>query len=163
MVNLVGSYDPEVSASDSVPPGDYVAEIVGADVVPVSNNSDKGQALALSWKVDGGQYEGWRITQRIMLWYEGNNAQTVRNIAERQLAAIREATGVARPEDSSDLFYIPCKIRYGQQRNNPEYSEIKGVMSLDDEAPQGEVNKEPEPDPAPKTKAPKSNPFKKGQ
>lgn len=181
MVSLAGKYDPDVASNSNPPEGEYVAELVGAEVVPVSQAANKGEALALTWKIKEGEHEGRHITQRLMLWFEGNNAPTVRRVAEERFASIREATGVKRPEDSSDLYYIPCVIRYGPQKKDPNYSDVKGVAAYDGVPPEFEGLKAMEPrktsgltanDMVPPhmqdreqqaaPEKPKSNPFKKG-
>jgi hypothetical protein len=57
--------------------------------------------------------------------------QQVVNIAYSQLAAYCAVTGRQGFNDTSELHNIPFMIEVGPQKNNPEYSEVKGVYFAD--------------------------------
>lgn len=134
MVDLVQQYDPEAESTgfDTLPLGDYVAQIIENTKEPISKNEDKGDCLSLCWKVTEGQYEGRLFWQRISLWFQGQEKTPgmVVKIANGQFAEVRKATGVAVPNDADELMFIPCMVSYGPQKNDPRYSEVKSVKPV---------------------------------
>lgn len=138
MANIAGSYDPNAAPSEDfapVPAGDYVAEIIDSAIEEISRQSAKGRCLKLVWKVNGGDFDGRQIWQRINLWPENmNNVQKVIEIANSQFASIRTATGVQFPNDTSELHHRPCMLRVTVRTDpNGQYApqnEVKSVAAL---------------------------------
>jgi hypothetical protein len=110
MANLNGTYDPNAEAGadlGKLPTGEYVAQIVDSDMKPTSNNS--GHFLELVYEViEPAALKGRKHWERLSL--DNPNAQAV-EIANRNFASIREATGVMAPRDSQELHYKPHVIR----------------------------------------------------
>ncbi|WP_163842489.1 DUF669 domain-containing protein [Pseudoxanthomonas sacheonensis] len=109
MANLTGMYNPEAEAQQDfapIPAGEYLARIVESDMKPTKNND--GQYLELVYEIMDGEYAKRRLWARLNL--ENKNDQTV-EIANRQMASIREATGVAQPRDSQELHNKPHVVR----------------------------------------------------
>ena len=88
------------------PVGKYVVQIVSSEMRPTKDGG--GQYLWLELDVLEGPLQGRKLFDRLNL--VNASAQTV-EIANRQMAAIREATGVANPQDSQELHYKPHVIR----------------------------------------------------
>jgi hypothetical protein len=134
MVDLNNQYDPNAEASqfDNLPAGTYEAQIVESAKEPISKDKGLGDCLNLCWQVVSGEFEKRLFWQRINLWWEGpeKNPGQVVQIANSQFKAVRDATGVQMPSDSSELHFIPCMVTYGPQKNNPEYSEVKAVKPV---------------------------------
>lgn len=108
MANLYGAYDPNAEAQQDLgklPTGEYVAQIIDSDMKASANG---GQYLALTYEVTEGPYKGRKHWENVNLY--NDNPQVV-EIANRQFASIREATGVAAPRDSQELHYKPHVIR----------------------------------------------------
>lgn len=135
MVDLVGAYDASAEAStgfEPLPPGQYVARIVDAKRNPISRRNDNGDCLNLTWKVDGGEHDGRLFWQRINLWLRGSNEAKVREIANAQFAAVREATGVPMPKSTDELLERPCLVTLKIKRypGYPERNEVTSVKPV---------------------------------
>lgn len=134
MVDISGSYDEqaEPSSFDRLPPfTDQRAKIIDSDVIDISNQSNMGRCLNLTWQIETGPLDGRIFWQRINLWAENmNNLDKVIQIANSQFAAIREATGKKSPRDTQELHHIPCLVSYGPQKKNPDYDEVKSVKAI---------------------------------
>lgn len=108
MANLNGMYNPEAEGSKEIgklPSGEYVAQIVESDMKPTKSG---GEFLELVYEVVEGEMKGRKHWERLNL--VNANAQTV-EIANRQMADIRAATGVIAPKLSEELHYRPHVIR----------------------------------------------------
>lgn len=132
MVDLVQQYDPDATGREDMPDGTYVAQIIESHKEPISKDKDLGDCLNLCWEVVEGELAKRLIWQRLNLWWTGAEktpGQVVR-IANGQFADIRKATGVAIPNDSDELHFIPCLLTYGRQKNDERYGEVKAVRPL---------------------------------
>jgi hypothetical protein len=132
MVDLVQQYDPEATGREDVPDGTYTAQIVESKKEPISKDKDVGDCLNLCWEVVEGPQAKRLIWQRLNLWWTGpeKTPGQVAKIANGQFADIRKATGVAIPNDSDELHFIPCLLTYGRQKNDERYGEVKSVRPL---------------------------------
>jgi hypothetical protein len=109
MARIAGAYNPEAETQTDfapLPSGEYLAQIIESDMKPTKNNG--GEYLELVYAVVDGEFKNRKVWARLNL-INGND-QTV-EIANRQMASIREATGVANPQDSQELHYKPHLIR----------------------------------------------------
>ena len=109
MANLTGKFNPEAEAAadfSAIPSGEYLAHVVDSDMKPTKKND--GEYLELVHEILDGEFKGRRIWANLNL--DNPNAQAV-EIANRQMASIREATGVLNPTDSQQLHYKPMVIR----------------------------------------------------
>jgi len=109
MALLTNLYNPDAEAQPDfspIPTGEYLAQIVDSDMKPTKNNT--GEYLELAYEIVDGDYKGRRVWVRLNL--VNANPQAV-EIANRDFAAIRQATGVLNPRDSADLHRKPHVIR----------------------------------------------------
>lgn len=109
MANISNLYNPEAEAQadfSAIPTGEYPAVIVDSDMKPTKKND--GQYLELVHEITAGDFKGRKVWGNLNL--DNPNAQAV-EIANRQMASIREATGVMNPTDSQQLHYKPMVIR----------------------------------------------------
>lgn len=143
MAILTGAFDPNAESQKDLaklPTGEYVAQIVESDLKPTAGNT--GHYLELVYEVMEGPLKGSKHWERLNL--DNPSAKTV-EIANRQFASVREATGVANPRDSQELHRKPHVIRIehfpagteytagtkkGQKRDRDE-SQIKAWKKLD--------------------------------
>lgn len=142
MANLNNIYNPDAEAQQDLgklPTGEYVAQIIDSDLKPTQSG---GQYLELTYEVTEGPLKGRKHWERLNL--DNANAQVV-EIANRQFASVREATGVPNPRDSAELHFRPHVIRVefypagsakrnGQVRDRDE-SNIKAWKKLDGATP----------------------------
>lgn len=143
MGNLTGKYDPEASAQQELgklPTGEYQVVIVESDVKP--NKSNTGEYAELVYEVIDGPCKGRKLWANLTLTHTNEMAQS---IGQRQMASLREATGVANPNDTQDLHYKPHIIRvefypvdsviaYGSKKGTKrqyEENEIKAWKKLE--------------------------------
>jgi hypothetical protein len=144
MANLYGTYDPNAEAQQdfaAIPSGEYTAQIVDSDMKPTKKND--GEFLELEYDVMDGEFKGRKLWARLNLKSPNVQAQ---EIANRQFASIREATGVANPRDSQELHYKPHVIRVefipaGTTQKNGytttrDGNEVKAWKKLEGVAPQ---------------------------
>lgn len=109
MARIGGLYNPEAETQTDIAPipaGEYLAHITESDMKPTKKND--GEYLELEYTVLEGEYKGRKVWARLNL--DNPNAQSV-EIANKQMASIRLATGVANPQDSVELHYKPHVIR----------------------------------------------------
>ena len=96
----------EKGSTEPIPAGQYVASVFDASVGPLK--SGKGQAVSLTWEIDGGEYSGRRIFDRIIIAHE--NADAMR-IGRAKLKDIAVACGVTEAiTDLSVICHKPCSI-----------------------------------------------------
>ena len=109
MANLFGTYDQNAEAQQdfsAIPTGDYLSAIVDSDMKPTKK--EDGEYLELVWQVLEGEYKGRKVWGRFNL---KSTSEKAVEIANRQFASIREATGVTNPRDSQELHNKPHVIR----------------------------------------------------
>lgn len=134
MAQIGGHYDQNAEPNDfdQLPAGTYRAKIIESEIVDISEKSDKGRCLKLTWQVETGPLDGRLTWQRLNMWPNNmDNIEKVTSIANSQFASIRQATGKVAPQDSSELHHIPCTIVVGPQKNNPQYNEVKTVKPVE--------------------------------
>lgn len=135
MVDLAGEYDEQAEPSsnnfDPLPAGDYVAEVVQAEREPITRSTDKGDCLALTWKVRDGEYAGRLFWQRINLWWDApeKTPGKVREIANAEFAAIREATGIKMPKSTDEILERACLVRL-KTKADPGYNPRNEVVNV---------------------------------
>ncbi|MGV8956019.1 MAG: DUF669 domain-containing protein [Cypionkella sp.] len=109
MASLIGKFDPNAEAQTDpgkLPTGEYLVQVVDSDVKPTKNNT--GEYAELTYEVMDGPLKGRKHWARITL--DNQNKDAV-EIGQRQMASLREATGVANPRDTQDFHNIPHIIR----------------------------------------------------
>lgn len=160
MANIAGHYDQnaEPSEFDRIPAGTYRAKIAESEIADISEKSDKGRCLKLTWHFETGPYDGRLFWQRLNMWPKNmDNIDKVVTIANQQFAAIRQATGKLAPQDSTELHHIPCLITIGPQKNDANYDEVKSVkpIAVTTSAPQQQRSASP-PSSSPSKTAPQT-------
>ena len=123
---------------EQLPAGEYQAQVIESRREPVSrDHPEKGECLSLTWKITSGPLEGRLFWQRILLWFSGAEKTPGRTveIAQQQLSALCHATGQMALSNSEQLHYRPCIVRYGPQKNNPQYNQVKSVKPAGGQAP----------------------------
>lgn len=134
MGNLTGKFDPNAEAQQDMgklPTGEYLAHIVASDVKPTSNNT--GEYAEFEYVVLDGDFKGRKHWARITL--DNANDKAV-EIGQRQLASLREATGVANPTDTVDFHNKPhvIRIEFYPAGSEIQYGQKKGQKRDRDEA-----------------------------
>lgn len=119
-------------------PEGYPVIISGSEFVASKNNANNGY-LRLDLQVIEGEHTGATGAYRLNLFHE--NPKTV-EIAYRQLSAVCHCVSVFQVGDSAQLHNIPFRAVVGFQKRpvdwkdgDPEYTEVKGVLSYDGSAP----------------------------
>ena len=109
MALLNNLYNPDAESQTDfgkLPTGEYVAQIIDSDMKPTKAG---GQYLELTYEViEPAAYKGRKHWERLNLDHASGK---VVEIANRQFASVREATGVPNPRDSNELHYRPHVIR----------------------------------------------------
>jgi hypothetical protein len=145
-------FDPskeEGSHFDLIPPGEYVAEIIEAEIK--QPRSGDGHMLALTWRVSEGDYEGRQVWES--LCFQHSNEQT-QAIARRKLKDICAALEINEQITDPEVFkFKPVRVRIGIQVDKSgqydDSNKISRVRALEDDPG--------EPTPAPSSK-PKPQP-----
>lgn len=125
MASLAGYYsqDDKPAEFDTLPAGDYVAAIVDSEMKPTQAGT--GEYLKLKWQILEGQYANRVLFENLNL--QNPNAKAV-EIARGQLAAIRKATGVMSPNESSELHNIPVLLKVGCKKRTDGSEQIDNVI-----------------------------------
>jgi hypothetical protein len=154
-------FDPESQEGTSfelIPPGDYVAQIIEANIrQPKSGN---GHMLALTWKICEGEYEGRQVWET--LCYQHSNPQT-QDIARKKLKDLCVAFGITEQvSDPESFLFKPAKVRIGLQSDKygqfDDKNFVKRVLPLQD--PEATVQT-PKPTPTNPAVMPKMGPTTK--
>ncbi len=93
-------------AFEPVPAGQYVASITEATAGPLK--SGKGQAVMLTWQIDGGEHTGRLIFDRVIVAHESAAAM---KFGRQKLKDIADACGVK--DSITDLTVLqnkPCRV-----------------------------------------------------
>jgi hypothetical protein len=113
---LPETFDPsqeEGTKSDLLPIGIYLAQIIEA-AVTVPQSLD-GYSINTTWEIIGGEYEGRRVWQRIILQHSSGEAQ---KIGRREFKDLCDACGITQGFNSVEpLKFIQCKIRVGIEKD----------------------------------------------
>jgi len=111
---------------EPLPVGNYTAVITGCEQKQAKSNPANAY-LELSLSVVGGTHADRRIWSRLNLW---NQNQMSVEIAQRTLQQICIALGITRLGDSSELLNKPLQIVVGQDRRDPNNTEIRRFMKV---------------------------------
>jgi hypothetical protein len=94
---------------EPLPKGSYVASITDAKVGPLK--SGKGQAVSLTWEIDGDKYSGRLIFDRVIVAHESAQAM---KFGRQKFKDIADACGVTgQITDLRVLCNKPCLISVG--------------------------------------------------
>ena len=110
-----------------LPAGDYQAIITESETKATKDG--QGQYLQLKLQIQGGEFAGRVLFDRLNLW---NNNQQAQEIAQRALSAICHAVGILQVGDSQELHNRPLiatvKVRPASG-NYEANNEIKGYKA----------------------------------
>ena len=128
------TFDPTTQEGNSwevLPVGEYVAQIVEADIQ--QPNSGDGHHLALTWKIIEGDYEGRQVWQRITILHSSERAQT---IGRRTIKDLCVATDVAEKVADAEVFlFKPVRIRLGIEKDKqgiyPDKNKVSRILPLE--------------------------------
>lgn len=140
MANISGMYDPNAAPQaefGAIPTGEYEAVMIESDLKDVKPPKT-GKYLETVYEITSGEYKKRKLWHNVTL--NNPSAQAV-EIGNRQMASIREATGVMNAEDSQEFHYKPMLIRVEfipagtEQKNgyvtNKDTNEIKSWKKAD--------------------------------
>lgn len=141
------------STYDPVPAGEYPVIITESEVRDTKNGL--GRYLNLTLEIQGGQFQGRKLWDRLNLW--NNNAKAV-EIAQRQLAQACHAVGLLQVADSSELHFKPmiAIVRVSNEPGQNPQNEIRGYKPAGGVAAQA-----PAATPRPQSAAPAQAPWSK--
>lgn len=168
MVDLSGEYDVDAEASngfEALPPGRYTARLIDAKREAISRTKDSGDCLALTWKVEGGEHDGRLFWQRLNLWFHGTEKSPgkVRQIANGEFRAIRDAVGVPMPANTDELLERSCVVvlkNVTDNRGNPR-AEVSAVYPPGDSKAASGQQAAPRPQQAAPPATQRNNPFQR--
>ena len=110
-----------------LPAGDYTAIITESETKATKDG--QGQYLQLKLQIQGGEFAGRVLFDRLNLW---NNNQQAQEIAQRALSAICHAVGILQVGDSQELHNRPliATVKVKPASGNYEANnEIKGYKA----------------------------------
>lgn len=110
-----------------LPAGDYQAIITESETK--ATRDGQGQYLQLKLQIQGGEFAGRVLFDRLNLW---NNNQQTQEIAQRALSAICHAVGILQVGDSQELHNRPliATVKVKPASGNYEANnEIKGYKA----------------------------------
>lgn len=110
-----------------LPAGDYNAIITESETKATKDG--QGQYLQLKLQIQGGEFSGRTLFDRLNLW---NNNQQAQEIAQRALSAICHAVGILQVGDSQELHNRPliATVKVKPASGNYEANnEIKGYKA----------------------------------
>jgi hypothetical protein len=148
------TFDPSQEEGNTwslIPPGEYVAQMIEAEVSPTKKGD--GTVLRLVWKILEGDYENRQVWDYVTYRHPSEQAQSIgrKKIKDMCVAMdIQEAV-----QDAAVFLYKPAKIRVAIERDKDGVYEDKNkvtrVLPLEPKANSG-------PPPVPATSAPKPVP-----
>lgn len=113
MAEFPDTFDPAAVPEDDrsfdpIPAGDYQMQVIESEIKPTK--SGDGQMLVLTLEVMTGPHEKRRVWDRLNIRNANADAQ---RIAQRALADLCLATGIASLKDSDELHFKPFTARIG--------------------------------------------------
>ena len=152
-------FDPATEEGNSwelVPPGEYPAHAIAAEVKAPSTGD--GHGLTLTWKILEGNYEGRQVWQHITITHSNQQAQ---NIGRKMIKDICVALGIDEQLNSAEPFlYKPARIRVGIEVDKKGQYDDKNVVRR---VKVLVLENEPKPTPPSDTTAAKSAPAPRTQ
>lgn len=137
---LPETFEPENQQGNSwalIPIGEYPATIV--EIAVAQPKSGDGYYVAVTWKIDEGDYEGRQIWQRIVYLHSSEQAQ---GIGRKQLKDLCAATGLGgeHVEDVEVFLYKRAKIKVGVEHDKDgvydDKNKVLRICALDETSPQ---------------------------
>lgn len=116
--------EPQQTAFDPVPAGNYVAVITDSEIKPTRS----GRALKLTFRIVEGQHNGRLIWANLNVENQSAQAQ---EIAQKQLSALCHAVGVINLTDTLQLHDKPVRIRVKVRPAEGEYAASNDVTGYE--------------------------------
>lgn len=137
--------EPNKAGGLSFPVSDNRGHLVMiVDSGPRENSKKTGMLLVLQCQIQEGQHQGTVCEYTIN--YTHQNQQT-QDIGQREVSAIAHCVGVLRVGNSRELHNKPFRVLVRQQKENPQYTEVYGVLDVNGNEPkkagQGPVQSQP--------------------
>ena len=131
-----------------LPVGKHKVIISDSSIDEIGNK--KGGCIRFKLKVVEGPLEGITGDWQLNKYYIGDNAEKVREIADRDLSKICHVTGVFAVNDTRQLHNIPFIVDVTQQKGEgkEKYTEIKKVFDVNGNEP-GKAPQQPAQNQAP--------------
>jgi hypothetical protein len=119
--------EPAGGGFDPIPPGEYSATVVEADVK--TPRSGDGYMLSMQYKVDDGEYEGRRVFQTIVFQHSNETAQ---KIGRATMKSLCDACGLqAAVKDTQDFLFKPVRLKIGIEKDkNGAYDDRNRVLKI---------------------------------
>lgn len=122
------------------PEGMYLVAVETSKVDPTKNRD--GERLNLKWRVLEGEHANRIVFHGINIRHVNPKAQ---EIGQRELASLRQATGVLSARDSSEFHGIPCWMKLAIRPAGPDkqgvhreaQNEVKAIKRVES-APAGQ-------------------------
>lgn len=116
--------EPQQTAFDPVPAGNYVAVITDSEIKPTRS----GRALKLTFRIVEGQHNNRLIWANLNVENQSAQAQ---EIAQKQLSALCHAVGVINLTDTLQLHDKPVRIRVKVRAAEGEYAASNDVTGYE--------------------------------
>lgn len=113
---------------EPLPNGDYTCVLTGSELKKSGKGDDM---LSLELQVIDGEHKGRKLFDNLMRSH--SNPQVV-HIANEKLSALCHATGVLRPQDSTELHNLPITVtvKCKRRQDNGDWSnEVAGYKARD--------------------------------
>ena len=107
-----------------LPAGEYTAAITASEIKQTKDFT--GKYIKLEITIVDGQYKNRKLWQNLNLW---NRSKEAVDMAKRELASIKKATGVTNPQDTSQLHGHPVIIKLGIKPASDGY-DAQNVIKL---------------------------------
>lgn len=123
----LGSYDESAKPMEDytpLPANEYLMAIEESEVKPCKPDAagrSNGNRLNLKWRVLEGEHAGRILFHGVNIQHVNPKAQ---EIGQRELASIRQATGVLSARDSQEFHGIACLVKVAVRPPGPD---AKGV------------------------------------
>ena len=156
---LPETFDPETTEGNTwelLPVGQYTATIV--EIAVQQPKSGNGYYVAITWKIDEGEYDGRQVWQRITYIHPSEQAQT---IGRKQLKDLCAAVGMdgEHVEDVEVFLFKRAKIKVGIERDKDgiydDKNKVQRISALDEvQQPASKPTTSPKPQAAAKPATP---------
>lgn len=144
-------HTPQYGGSSGLPAGKYKGVIVNSSLENVEKNGQiVGGYMLLELTPIEGPLQGQKQADRLNLNHV--NPKTV-EIANKQLSAYCHVLNVHNMTATEQLHNIPFWFEVGPQKNDPQYTEIKGIWDINGNEP-GKAGAGPQANTAPPPSAP---------
>ena len=129
---FVANEHDEMGSFDPIPPSWYVGKIKESEMK--QNSKKTGSYLKLVFVITEGEFKDRLLFTNLNLDHPNDDAVA---IAEKELAAICRAIGLAGVEDSEELHGEDMQLKVAVKKGNAQFAdsnEIKGYKAVDGKA-----------------------------